>query len=69
MNCFQCQLHNLGNKFINLLIIFYIHTWTTDICRIMKGKRQYNQTSDPIKVLAKQQFIKHRKFSEIVIEY
>ena len=66
-NPFYCDQHDLFNTFKDVFLTFYIHAWSGNVNKILKGedKRIIN---DDIKAAALEEAKKHRKFFKKVNE-
>ncbi|XP_030758398.1 uncharacterized protein LOC115884077 [Sitophilus oryzae] len=59
----NCTQHDTLDMVISFIVDFHLNTWTKRVNKILKGKIQCTSSSDPIKILARKQFLKHKSFS------
>lgn len=59
-NNWKCEEHNLLQLFFSTFVTFYIHTWTTNINKILRGLETKN-INNPIKKIAVNRYVKYKK--------
>ena len=60
-NPFHCDQHDLFKTFKAIFLTFYIHAWTGNVNKILKGEDE-RVINDDIKEIALEEAKKHRKF-------